>query len=459
MKHRLKTFRFSANSLICVWLFVCMQSSAFAENSLSQEPIKIKVDTFPEAAVHMVEESVRKEYLRLDQMNEIAAKQAEEYERNKVFAQQEIQRKKVKIEGVKIEQVKLQKEMQTIQADSTFFEAEVKNISSDLNKMETELAQFSNTYQGQKSEFEAKKFQYQQQIANLESTKRNFALRANQLQVDSERMRRNIAENDALISKTQNQLAHLQSETIHVETEYQDIVAKLSESKQSKIAVVSQLRDAERKLQQLQRSVAEGRVELKQIEQQQLKLASDGLKEKTRILAEAKKLEMQTVENNIAKMSLDADRMKYQNENEKFGTMLVAAKVRNETSRNELEHDRGLILESRFKAEKTQTEIALMDSQNKKAKLDNDTLHVKLRNLASLAADSGMSDAPVQVWIMVKNCFLRSSVSNDSVKQGLVKKDKIVGGQDEGSFVKVINNSGKPLYMPKTCMNLKEAAE
>lgn len=440
--------------------FLCLNStSAMAQILGSSEYEKIKVDFYPDAAVHLVEQQTQKQLLRLDELNDIAAQKADEYERNKIFAEQEVLRKKLKIEGAKVEQTKLLKEIQFMESESAFVATEVAKTNDQLTKIQTELETFMLTYNNQKSDFEAKKYQYDQQLASLETAKRTFNTKANQLQIDGERMRRATAENETLISKTQNQLARIQSDTIQVESEYKEVSSRLAESKERKASAIADLKAGERNLASLRKNFQDSQNEFRQIEQQQKKLANDSLAQRTKILSEAKKLEMQTVENNIARMSFDADKQKFKNENEKLETLLVAAKARNEASKVELEHERGVILESRFKAEKSQTEIAMADSQNRKAKLDNDTLHIKLRNLASMASDSGMSDAPVKVWIMTKNCFLRTSASDDSEKDSLVKKSKVVGGQDEGNFVKVINTSGKPLYMPKGCVQERDASQ
>ena len=78
-----------------------------------------------------------------------------------------------------------------------------------------------------------------------------------------------------------------------------------------------------------------------------------------------------------------------------------------------------------------------------------------MRTLASVAANSDMGDDPIRMWIMDKSCYLRVSADLTSKKADLVAKEKSIAGQISGDYIKVLNSSGKPLYMPKGCVHAK----
>ncbi|MDG0817487.1 coiled-coil domain-containing protein [Bdellovibrio svalbardensis] len=422
----------------------------------SSRPYIPPTELYPDGALQKARKEELDEIKRAERAKDLAVKDAEDYEQRKKDAEREIQIKRRKIEDAKIEQDKMKKEQEFYEADLVQVQASKAKVDRDYTLVKESIDKYSQEFAQVKNDYEKKKNEYAQQERALKIAERDSELKINNMQVEMEKMRREISTAEGDISKSMNRKARIEAEQVRSKSELEDVANQLAATKQKRDELSDELRQANHILNNQQNEIAEHKRELVAMNAEMVQIANQTSKAKAKILADAKKMEYQIAENNGIRMTLEAEKAKYEAENVKLMAALASARSRNEASQMAMEQDRAMVLETRLKIEKTKTEISRLDSEDKKAKMDSDTLKVKMRNLASMASNSDLDESAISKWIMKKSCYLRTEPRESAEKVGIMEKNKALAGQVAGAYIKLLNSSGRPMFVNKNCATAQE---
>ncbi len=294
--------------------------------------------------------------------------------------------------------------------------------------------------------FEEQRNGLRNQIQSTLQAKAAAETKMNQLQIEVQRINRGIIAIDSKTANQKNLRARVDEILVAKQTEVNEANQLIAEAQKRFEVAKNQAAESTSKLKDIRREIGESRRQYDDTQKKLLGVSNVFAKNRNQAINETKLLEQQTLENNAVRTSLAAV----------LSTSLALAKQRNESSHLKLSEERSAVLESKVSVERSQTEIAKLQGDDKKEKLESDTMKVKMRTLASIAVQSDLNDEPVKMWVMTKNCYMRAEADTDSTKKELVKKEKTFAGQVSGTFVKALNSSGHPLYMPMGCVQSKD---
>jgi len=430
------------------------ESLNFTESDASK-PYVPPSEMYPDGALQKAKSDELEQIRKLEKEKEKAEQAKDEYEQHKKDVQADIQAAAKKTENLKVEQEKIQQELNFSSADLAHIQGEYEKQKAIMQQTQAEFDKYKNEYNQNLKIFEQKRISLQKQIEDLDRFKAASDAKIGYFKIESQKIQRGISLAESETANVANQKAHLEENLAEHQSEFNELQDRLAGAKKRLEQARNDYNQSVRNFKQLNRQIADGEKEFKELESMRAIVANQFEKNRKLALTQSKKLEQQTLDNNSLKLATEAEKAKYKAEYAVLTEALAAAKARNEVSHAQLAQERDAIIESRMSYENEKTNIAKLDSQSRKEKLESDTLKVKMRTLASVAANSDMGDEPIKMWIMDKSCFMRISANLSSKKANLVTKDSSIAGQISGDYIKVLNLSGRPLYMPKGCVHAK----
>lgn len=410
-------------------------------------------DYYPEAATRKAEDDAYIQARQLEQAREKALSEQEAYEQKKQDAQREIAIKQKQIEETKIKEIQIRKEVQVSEAELLRVSAIQKTVQEELGKVQEELKGSANGYFETKEQLEKSSRDASKKATELEAAKIAVTQQSHQNQIDIEKMRRQILNNETEVSSVNNQKAHLEVELARSKTELDEVSGKLVQSRKVKEGVIADFAVVKQNLVAAKKSVQQARAEMADLEKERADLLSQTQKLRTQLLAEARKIELQTAEQNVARITLENEQASSEAEKQRLAAQLASVKFRQEQSQSALEQERAVVLENRLNVEKTKTEISKIQTEIRKANMDSDTMKVKVRTFASISSSLPDGGNDIAVWSLNKSCYLRKTPDSGSEKVALLKKGKQVAGVVHGASIQVMNSSGTALYLPLSCAN------
>ena len=113
-------------------------------------------------------------------------------------------------------------------------------------------------------------------------------------------------------------------------------------------------------------------------------------------------------------------------------------------------------MESRLAFETAKADLTRELATGEAAALKDDARAVQLRGLASVVDQSDMLDAH-KPWIATKACLvMRTPVNNGEAGGRVTSGERLIAAPAGGGFVKILNSSGRPAYLPMNCGHFTE---
>lgn len=397
------------------------------------------------AAQKKAEES---EY-KATQLREEVAKKRYEYEK-------EIAIKRKKIYDYENKQGQFAEEIEHLKSEIAEMDGRLQEFQKDLGRSEEKAKMHETDFKTTKSELDQTKAQLVSSIDSLKKTRELTASKINKYMIDMQKSRAEVAVTEAEIARAENDKARAEAEELQVRSQWSSLSAKAQALREDKTRILSELADVKTRLDFARKDYQLVKAEYDKAEKEKVAAEQEASKKKIEINAEMRKLESDSAFAYNQRANAEAEKIRLQAEIEKLKAELAYTKKRNADAQVELSDSQGIVMESRLAFETAKADLTKELSAYEVSQLKRDSDAVKVRYLANVADSSEMIDAH-KPWVADKSCKVtRSPASNGEVGGKLKIGERLIAAPSASGFVKILNSSGKPAYVPMNCGHFAE---
>ncbi len=443
-------------------------SSTSAASKEAAKPSKQTVQVVQQVQVPSydglnADEALRKAWLdELDAIKkneeaEVQAVQArDQAERTKYQTQHELTQKQKKIYDYKNKQEEYAEEIERMKSEVVEMNGRVQEAQKDLTSAEERAKIHEGKFNESKGELEQTKATLQVSVENLRKTREEASKKINGYLIEMQRIRADIATSEADIARADNDRSRAEAEELQVRGQWSSLSVRAQALRDDKVRVLNELTDMKTRLAAAKKDYEEIHAVWQRAEKEKQDAVQLAAKEKAAINTEMRKLESDSSLAFNEKANAEAEKVRLAAEIEKLQTDLAYVKKRNMDAHAEDSESQGTVMESRLAFETAKADLTKELAVNEASQLQNDATAIKLRGLASAAEGSDMSDAH-KPWVASKVCKItRTPASTGDVAGSVHANDRLIAAPSGGGYVKILNSSGRPAYVPMSCGHFSE---
>lgn len=404
------------------------------------------------------EEALRKAWL--DELDAIKKKEElelqalrlrEETERHSAEINQELNAKKRKIYDLQTKQDQYAEEITQMKSEIVEMDGKAQELQKDVTAAEDHAKIHQDKHNEVKKDLEQTKDQMLASLETLRKTREATSKKVNQYLIEMQQFRAEIATTEADIARADNDRVRAEAEELQVRSQWSALAARTQSLRQDKARMFAELNDMKTRLQIARKDFALVKSEFDKADKEKNEAVALAAKQKSEINAEMRKIEQDTAYVYNQKSNDEAEKVRLAAEIDKLKTDLAYVKKRNADTHQEASESEGTVMESRLAFETAKADMTRELSSGEAAQLRDDARAVQMRTLASVAEGSDMVDAH-KAWVASKNCMIMRNPSSGSEAGGRVSTgERLIAAPTNAGYVKILNASGKPAYLPMDC--------
>jgi hypothetical protein len=400
--------------------------------------------SFPEQAL---EYSLREELAEIKKTDEIernAVIEHEAYEQQKADALRVIAARQFKIEGLKIKQDQVQRELEALTVDLNAVLEKRNETEAKYQKVEqavsTDVVASDKILQELDEQRKQLEAAYDRLAAKEVEAKSNLI----KVAIEVQRSRAEISNLDLNVAELNTSIAEVNADEAKARKEWTALRASIEFAKGQRQASRKALEVAKKKLSLAEQDTAQARAEYKTVEKSRAQT-------EVFVNAEIRRISSLIDSTEKAKVKALASKSKAVDETNKLKADLVAAKAKNLDFKREARASKNEVMESRLALESAKSTAMQEEAEQKKAVLLQVKGQAKKRQLASENEAAKKIEAG-QPWTVKKDCRIQRRPNASSEVVGKVTQgQRLVGSKASGVWVEVLNASGESAYVNGEC--------
>jgi chromosome segregation ATPase len=410
-----------------------------------EAPVKAKPATsFPEQAI---EHSMREELAEIKKTDEIernAVVEREAYEQQKADALKVIAARQFKIEGLKIKQDQVQRELEALTVDLNAVLEKRKETEAKYQKVEQAVSTDVVAADKKLQELEEQRKQLETAYDRLAAKEAEAKSNLIKVAIEVQRSRAEIANLDLNVAELNTAIAEVNADEAKARKEWTALRASIEFAKGQRQASKDALDAAKKKLAMAEQDTEQARAEYKTVEKSRAQTEEF-------VNAEIRRISSAIDATEKAKVKALADKSKAVDETNKLKADLVAAKAKNLDFKREVRASKNEVMESRLALETAKSTALQEEAEQKKAALLQAKGQAKMRKIASENEAAKKIEAG-QPWTVTKDCRIQRRPNASSEVVGQVSQgQRLVGSKASGVWVEVLNASGESAYVNGEC--------
>ncbi len=375
----------------------------------------------------------------------------EEKDRKTYEVQHDLTLKKKKINEYNNKQEEFAEEIDRMKSEISDLDSKAKEAQKDLSAAEVRVKMHEGKFSEAKADLDHTKANLMASIERSHKAREETSRKINNYMIEMQRLRAEAATSEAEIARADNDRARAESEELQLRGQWSATTVRAQALREDKNRILSELADMRARLNSAKKDFEEVRSAWQQAEKDKLAAQQKSAKEKAEINAEMRKLEIDTATTYTERANSEAGKIRLAAEIEKLQTDLTYVKRRNGEAHAEDSESQGTVMESRLAFETAKADLSKELAANETSELRNDAVAVKMRGLASDAEGSDMLDAH-KPWMASKNCQITRTPASTGESAGKVHSgDRLIAAPSGGGYIKILNSSGRPAYVPMTC--------
>lgn len=433
-------------------------TSAKAEEAVAaHQPEYTDEMAYHDKAVRDARQSYDKELKKQEEAERVEYERRQAFEAQKKEYEAEVEKYRKQQAELRFKQEKTNADLGDLKAELAEVQRKKDNVKSDIEALKVKDATEDKNFEAAQIEFSQSKKSLNASYEDLEKTRLAVNQKIFKSQMEMQKFRNEIAANEVAMSRAENDKVRILSEEIRVRTEWAQLNAKAKEVLDQKKVLMAELSDLTRKLDIARKDYQEAKKESDQADSDVRKLTAQVSSQKQSSLVEMKNLEngIASYKNKLTENEMEKDRLLVSQN--KLKTELEDVKKRHDVAKSQAMDSTDIVMETRLAVEKSKGELAREYAEMDKTKLKSDTQRMQIRNLASLAEASDMVGEQMVAQVN-KPCNIRREPSSEAAVAGSLNPgQKVVVGEADAKFFKILNSSGKTQFVRKTCVDVVPA--
>ena len=391
-----------------------------------------------------------------DQIQYEEARAREEFERKKVAVDQEILNKKKHIYDLKTQESEFAEQITQLKFQS----AQLDNERNELQKivdvtLSKEKIQ-AEAHAQSRTQLEAKKTQMNIAIIALNKTREETNRKISTYLIQMQQARAEIAAAETMIARSENDKARAEAEELQLRTQWASLSAQAESMREEKEKIMASMRDSQARLALARRDYQATKADTDKIVKEKVALEQEANRKKSEISSEMRRLEQDTSFAYTQKATAESEKVHIAAETANLQEKLIYTAKRNQESMQQLAESQGMLMESRLAFETAKADYANEASKGESAKLRSDAKMVKMRALASVVESSDMLDEQ-RPWVASKDCKITRTPANTQESHSKIHAgDRVMAATGPAGYVKILNTSGRPSFIPNECGKFAE---
>ena len=415
------------------------------------DPTMTKEEALRQAWVEELNAIKRKEELELE-----AIHTRDEAYRKNAEIDLELTQKRRKIFDLQSKQTEYANEISIMKSEIVELDGKSTELQKDVVAAEEHAKLHHEKYMDVKKELDQTKDQLTSTLDQLHKTRDMTAKKVNLYMIQMQQMRAEVATLEADSARADNDRVRAEAEELQMRSQWSALTARTQSMRQDKARIMAELSDMQARLKSARNEYQLAKEAYEKVEKEKLAAQMDAARQRTEITSELRKLEQDTAYVSGAKSSDEAEKVRLQAEIDKLKTDLAFVKKRHADAHEEAAESEGTVMESRLAFETAKADLTRELATGEAAALKDDARAVQLRGLASVVDQSDMLDAH-KPWIATKACLvMRTPVNNGEAGGRVTSGERLIAAPAGGGFVKILNSSGRPAYLPMNCGHFTE---
>lgn len=411
-----------------------------------------KDESFPGGAVRAAQEALLQEERHQEMLQKRELRIRDEVEKSKKDALDEIAKNRRLIQDLKFQADKNEENIEIMKKEIVEFDTETKKTAEDLVSTKEVSADTRVQLEKVQQQHQISKNILQENVRALEETRADIALKIRKTQqtlTEMEGVQKQVNEYEDMLSRASVEKSHAEADELRVRYAWIELNKKSDDLKMQRENMNKDLASMREKLAKAQVDYRNAQAESSKIEKEVAQLRVKAITDTNRMTAEMERLnDDMLVAHKKSERNL-AERERLQGQIDRTKEQLAIVKKQHEEAIAQLKSSDALVIESRIALNNAEGGLNTEMMAFERARSDDRNRKQKLRNLASMADASDMSDE-MHSMTASKSCKIYAKPNGKSV--GNLDKGTRVIASVNGGFAKILNSSGATQYVESGCL-------